>query len=92
MAYSISFKTKASRTNDNQVVRLRITNRRKSAYWTTGIKLEEKHWDANKEVIKTSFKNSQRLNNSLHSIKTNDQNICAELSSTNPRFFSGEPL
>jgi integrase len=92
MAYSVSLKTKPTKNSNEHVIRLRITNRRKSAYWTTGIRLDKNHWDFNKEVVKTSYQNSQRLNNSLQKLKTNAQNICVELSGSNPRFFPKEAI
>jgi integrase len=92
MAYSVSLKAKNTKKTNEIVIRLRITNRRKSAYWTTGIRLEEKHWDVAKEAVKSSYKNSQRTNHHLNNLKTKAQNICAEISISNPRFFPNQAI
>lgn len=65
---SIVFRKDKKNKADKAPVNIRITKRGKVRYFPTGFSINENDWDFEKNLIKSSSRNSVRMNNSIKNI------------------------
>lgn len=65
---SIVFRKDKKNKADKAPINIRITKRGKVRYFPTGFSINENDWDFEKNLVKSSFRNSTRLNNAVKNI------------------------
>ena len=65
---SIVFRKDKLNKQNKAPINLKITNRGKKKFISTGFSVKESEWDFDKKQVKSTYKNSVRLNNTLKSL------------------------
>ena len=75
---SIVFRKDKKNKSNKSPINIRITKRGKIRYFPTGFSLNENDWDFEKNLAKSSFRNSVRLNNAIKNIFMDIENKLIE--------------
>ncbi len=82
---SIVFRKDKLNKKSEAPIHFRIIKNRKVRYISSGQMLHQKHWDGKKNKVKSSFKNSARLNNLLTTKLSEFQSKILEAETTNDK-------